>query len=605
MDRFEEAKLRVKEANDLVAWIESYLPLKPRGHRLLVALCPFHKESTPSFTVYADSQHYHCFGCGKSGDVFTFLMEREGLSFREAMERLADKAGIPLEGVFGSGAGERQKGPDPFQVLGEVRSFFQMTLQGADGEAARRYLAARGLEAAIEPWGLGCCPAVPGAVAAFAERRRLPLKVLEDAGVLRQNFVGRLIFPIEDERGRTVAFGARIVPGTVSAEKHGEFEPPKYVNSPESPFFSKRKLLFGLHRAKLAGNRRIVVMEGYTDVIASHLAAVTGAVATLGTAFTSEHARVVERYATDGLVLLFDGDRAGRQACERAMRELVNSRLVVRIALLTEAKDPGDFVVARPDEDPVVVDARRAQFRELLLHADDALTVWFRLLRQRLDLSQAANVEQVARECANLLALVDGEVRQQALLEQMARHLGMPAAALARQVRARPGARGNGAGADQNGQPVAAPPPPLTPGQRAEVELLACVVAAPQLAAEADAQSWSLAAVGELVALARDGVLLGRTTRAELLRYLFARVGERSDLQALLASAAARADGLTAPADYFASLQRGRQSLSARAEVRGTRQRLQAALAAGDRTTADELTRALVAQLRQERARAP
>ena len=312
MDRFEDTKLRVKEATDLVALIESYLPLKPRG-RTLVALCPFHAENSPSFTVFRESQHFHCFGCGKTGDAFTWLMERDGLTFKEAMEVLAERLGISLEGVWKGGGGPSRKGPDPYRALADVAAFFQQELGAADAAKARDYLAGRGLTAAIDDWQLGFHPRA-GVLAKFAHDRKLPRDVLEQAGLVkngRELFAGRVMFPIADERGRIVGFGGRLVPGMPMPSSSSDYTPPKYLNSPESPLFNKRRVLFGLHRAKQAGQRRIVVMEGYTDVIACHLAGFTGAVASLGTAFTADHARMIERYAIDGIVLMFDGDRVG------------------------------------------------------------------------------------------------------------------------------------------------------------------------------------------------------------------------------------------------------------------------------------------------------
>lgn len=446
MDRFEEAKLRIKEATDLVALVESYLPLRPRG-RDLVALCPFHAERSPSFTVSRTGQFFHCFGCGKNGDAFTWLMEREGLTFREAMEVLAERAGVSLEGVFQTGAPRGPKGPDPYLVLAEVAGFFQRCLGSDEGVLARAYLEQRGLSAAIVPWRLGVHPR-PGALGKFVADKKLPREILEHAGLLkngREPYAYRLMFPIEDERGRVVAFGGRIVPGAPGSDGDGDFKPPKYMNSTESPWFNKRRVLYGLSRAKAAGARKLLVTEGYTDVIACHLAGFHGAVASLGTAFTRDHARLVERYATEGLVLMFDGDRAGRQAAERALRELVNSRLAVRIAMVGDGvpgdgapgdgaaatgavlpKDPADLLAERPGDDPELVAVRREAFRELLEHAEDDLSVWFRLLRQRLDLNQAVNVELAARECAGILALCEEPVRRGAMRDAMARHLAMP-----------------------------------------------------------------------------------------------------------------------------------------------------------------------------------
>lgn len=622
MDRFDDTKQRVKDATDLVALLEGYLALRPRG-RTLVALCPFHQEKSPSFTVYPDSQHYHCYGCRKSGDVFTWMMDREGYSFREAFEVLADRAGISLEGVFRAGREER-RGPDPHQVLGEVRSFFQMQLQSAGGEVAREYLQSRGLSDAIDPFGLGYHPAESGALQAFAARRNLPRDVLDQAGLLKSGghepLAGRLIFPIEDERGRVVAFGGRILPG---APERGDRKPPKYLNSPESPFFSKRRLLFGLHRVKQAGTRRIVVVEGYTDVIACHLAGFTGAVATLGTAFTAEHARVLERYATEGVVLLFDADSAGDRAAQRALAELVDSQLQVCIALMGDAaagdggpvKDPGDALVARPGDDPDAVAARRVAFADLLAEAHDAVSVWFRLLRKRLDLTQAVHVEAAARECARLLEGVSQPLRQQALVQEMARHLAMPPDSLARLLRRsaapRPGSVPAAVAPDQGGSQAGAADGAAagtsagkpSPAQKADLELLVGVLASPERLLEWDGEAWEFPPVVELLAMSREGVQRGRTSRADLVRYLFTCCSERPDLGRVLAWAADRAGHVTDPAAFWTALHQGRQRAAAGLSARRTRQQLQEALARGDRDLADELTRRLVDEMRAGRPR--
>jgi DNA primase len=612
MDRFEEAKLRIKEATDLVALIESYLPLKPRG-RTLVALCPFHAESTPSFTVFRETQHFRCFGCGKTGDVFSWLMDRDGLTFREAMELLADRAGVVLEGVF-KGQKPAVRGPDPYQALSTVAAFFHRALGASVGAPARDYLASRGLAAAAEAWQLGFHP-VQGSLMRLARERNLPVEVLEHAGLLRNGreiFAGRLMFPIEDERGRVVGFGGRILPGVPGNEARGDYKPPKYLNSPESPFFLKRRVLYGLGRAKQAGQRRLVVMEGYTDVIACHLAGFTGAVASLGTAFTAEHARTVERYASDGLVLMFDGDRAGQQAAERAMRELVNSRVAVRIALMSDlasdgeaAKDPADVVLQRGDDDEADVASRRQRFGRLLDDAEDALAVWFRLLRRRLDLSQAVHVEAAARECAGMLDLVTEPVRQAALIEGMARHLAVPTPTLERLLqkvhkaeRARPQA--------EQARLEAERPRPLTMDERAEHELLACVLAQPTLLVDLDFEGEDAVddeTIATLLRWAVDGLALGRTAGADLFRYLFARAAELPDLQRVLADAHQRASRMPTPDEVFAGVLEGRRRYRGAATRRRLRLELQRAMAAGDTDAAATIQRQLLEGLRRDRPR--
>ncbi|HEB52829.1 MAG TPA: DNA primase [bacterium] len=618
MDRFEDAKLRIKEGNDLVALIEQYLPLRPRG-RTLVALCPFHAENSPSFTVFRETQHFRCFGCGKTGDVFTWLMERDGLTFREAMEQLAERAGVSLEGVFQKGRDERQAklARSAHEVLAAVADFFHRTLLTPEGRHARDYLQQRGLDDAIVPWTLGVHPHDGAALQRFAREQKLPPEVLEQAGLLkngREVFAGRLMFPIVDERGRTVAFGGRIVPGAPGSEPRpgSDYKPPKYLNSPESPFFSKRRVLYGLRAAKQAGERRLVVMEGYTDVIACHLAGFRGAVASLGTAFTAEHARTVERYADDGVVLMFDGDRAGRQAAERAHRELINSRLLVRIALVgdgdAEAKDPADVVLARPGEDEEAVVERRARFADTIDGAQDAMSVWFRLLRQRLDLTQAVNVEAAARECAVLLGQVEEPVRRAALTEEMARHLAVPAPALQRLMRTAPqrrAASAAGAADEAASSPgESAELPSLL--QRTELELLACVLARPELLAELDVEALALEVepIARLFEWAGEGLAIGRSSGADLFRYLFARAAEQPRLQALLAAAQERADKMKEADVVLHGIVAGRRRRQGEARRRALRERLRQAIAGGDQELAADLQRQMLEDLRRERPRA-
>ncbi len=619
MDRFEEAKLRVKESTDLVALIEQYQPLRPRG-RTLVALCPFHPENSPSFTVFRETQHFHCFGCGKSGDVFTWLIERDGLSFREAMETLAERAGISLEGVFQRGGSEQQgrKARTAYEALAQVADFFHRALLTPEGQLARDYLDGRSLSDAIVPWGLGYHPAGangPGrALQEFAREQKLPLDVLEQAGLLRNGreiYAGRLMFPIVDERGRTVAFGGRLVPGAPGSEQRpgSDYKPPKYLNSPESPFFSKRRVLYGLRAAKQAGERRLVVMEGYTDVIACHMSGFPGAVAALGTAFTAEHARIVERYADQGVVLMFDGDRAGKQAAERAHRELINSRLSVRVAMVTDgsedAKDPADVVLARPGEDEELVGERRARFADTIDGAEDAMTVWFRLMRQRLDLSQSVNVEKAARECAQLLEQVEQPVRQAALTDEMARHLSVPAPALKRLLRERPRAR---PAVEPDLDEQVLPDLPDAPSQPtkmelAEAQLLACVLRQPDLLVEIDLDDLGVPAISRLLEWAAEGQAIGRTAGPDLFRYLMSRSSDEPAMHSMLALAHSRSEKMKEPKEVLLGVLEGRRRVSSQSRLRQLREQLAAAMRAGDKQTAQDLQAQVLELMRRDRPR--
>lgn len=667
MDRFEEAKAKIKDAVDLVTLVERFLPLKRAG-RNMVGLCPFHAEKSPSFTVSPATQHYKCFGCGKAGDVFSFLMEREGLDFKTAFETLAERAGVSIDGVLkgGSGSEGRSTRTATVQTLAAVNTYFQASMQSAAGDATRAYLEARGLLGASESFGLGFHPP-PGGLAAFARSRKLPLDLLQAAGLLgrdgnREPFAGRLTFPIVDEGGRIVGFGGRVL---------ASGQEPKYLNSPESPHFNKRRLLFGLRQAKEAGTRRLIVVEGYTDVIACHLAGFTGAVATLGTSLTADHARLLLRWATDGVVLLFDGDRAGRQAAERALRELCNVELPVSIAFLPEGKDPADIISVGSSE--ADAEAGRQRLQAILTGADDPLVAWFKLLQQRHDLRDAIGATRAARESADLLSSVESPVRRDAMVRRMAAWFGGDEAALRRLIKVRGGASAapsaglpSGSvssapvhsrpgrpkwtprrGKDQPAAPLddsavaralggrEASSEPRRPSARggeheratgqsaadeadwappvigaalgdralldAEIDLLACVLARPDLHGRLAAVEFLDAAAAQVGAAlsvcARDAAM----TMEILAKHAFTRIATVSAPAAqALAAAVDRARHIREPEVAFTATDGRRRQYLARLEARRMRVELEHARVAGDGARVDDLTRRFYAQFRQQ-----
>ncbi|MBK8976736.1 MAG: DNA primase [Planctomycetes bacterium] len=598
---FETVKQRIKDAIDLVDLVQEDTPLTRRG-RTFVALCPFHKERTPSFTVYPDTQHYKCYGCGVSGDVLTFVMEREGVSFREAMEMLGERAGVSTEGVFGrgrGGAGSRQRAIH--EVLEQVRELFEATLHDERvGAQARSYLEQRGLLDAAREFGLGLHPA-PGRLAAFARQRKLPLEVLEQAGLLAgdgaEPMRGRLMFPIVDERGRPVGFGGRILPDPRIPK--GEDRRPKYRNSPESPFFNKRRLLYGLREVKRAGTRRIVVVEGYTDVIALHLAGFTGAVATLGTALTADHGRLLERYATEGVVLLFDGDAAGRRAADRAFRELVHTPLSVRIALLPDGIDPADLVAIEPTRTAAERDAGRERLAELIEAAEDAVAAWFRILRRDVDLTDDAQVQRVAAECGRILAGVDNRARAEALRAAMAARLGLSPAAI--EIPAAP--RRAAAAEPEPVRPTARRPVAPTKHEQADLDALACLLAAPELGERLRELPGETAAwLDRFLGWIEQGLAAGRRSRDVIVPWLFGRCEDDADARAVLAEAVDRSARIRDPRQVFAMVEAGRVRQAARQEARRMRALVQQALADGDAARADELTRKYQEVLRRSGA---
>ncbi|MGB3195104.1 MAG: DNA primase, partial [Phycisphaerae bacterium] len=300
----------VARANDIVEVVSSYFPLKRAGkdHK---ALCPFHPEKTPSFTVSRSKQIFKCFGCGRGGSVFNFVMLRENVTFPEAVRILAERAGIALRQQAGRG---KPQGPgrDVRKALEWATLFFEGNLRHPTlGEPARNYLAARGFnKQSLEVFHLGFAPAGWDNLLKAAQGENVPVRLLELTGLVvprddgsgcYDRFRGRLMFPITDALSRPIGFGGRSL---------GD-ETPKYLNSPETALVRKTESLSGLPqaRARIEQTRRAVVVEGYTDVVMANQVGVTNVVATLGTALTGEHVRVLRRYA-DEVVLVFDSDEA-------------------------------------------------------------------------------------------------------------------------------------------------------------------------------------------------------------------------------------------------------------------------------------------------------
>ncbi len=337
---------RIKNEVDIVDVISEYLPLKKRGKNF-VGLCPFHRERTPSFTVSPEKQMFYCFGCGKGGDVYAFLMEHDKLSFREALEVLSRRTGISLPRT--RPAGEEKRLP-LYKALEWAAGFYhRVLLEDACAGRARLYLEKRGFgRDAQRRFGLGYAPGGNTLLRA-AEGKGISVDVLKrvglvagDGGRVRDYFYGRILFPIRDVKGRVVGFGGRIV---------GEGEP-KYLNTPETELFSKGRLLFGLFEAKEHIRRRgyALLTEGYTDVMMSHLRGMEHAVAVLGTAVGEGHARLLKRYASR-VVMVFDGDDAGARAAERGVRFFLAEGMGVGLAVLPQGEDLCSILSARGEEE--------------------------------------------------------------------------------------------------------------------------------------------------------------------------------------------------------------------------------------------------------------
>jgi len=328
---------------DIVEVISGYIPLKKAG-RNFKANCPFHHEKTPSFMVSPEKQIYRCFGCGESGNAFKFLMRYERLDFLEAVEILARKAGVQLPQSKPQDYKTVGLATRLFQVNEIASSFFFSKLRSSQGDTARAYLLKRGLkEETIEFFKIGYAPAAWDGLISYFRSKGISLSLLEKAGLILtketggyyDRFRNRIIFPVVDIKERVMGFGARVLDNTL----------PKYINSPETPIYTKGRNLFGLWAAKDAIRQadRVVIVEGYLDCIVPFQFGVHNIVASLGTALTVEQVRLLKRY-TNNVVVVFDGDKAGELASLRSLEIFIEEGMDVGIVSLPSGFDPDSFV---------------------------------------------------------------------------------------------------------------------------------------------------------------------------------------------------------------------------------------------------------------------
>ena len=447
---------RVREATDIVALIGRRVSLRRVGSRH-VGLCPFHTEKTPSFNVNGADGFYHCFGCKASGDAITFLRETEHLDFSEAVEQLAAAANITLtyESAGAQRANQRRK--ELMDLLEAAARFYHERLMSSpDAGEARAYLRRRGYDRdTVVKWRLGYAPpqwdalcqhlGAPAAQVAAAGLAYAESSSNSDAGTASDFFRDRVMFPICDASGRVVSFAGRLLP------RSGEPPPggPKYKNTAGTAVYDKSKVLFGLHLAKQAARKaeRIVVCEGYTDVIGCELAGIAEAVATCGTALTQQHAQMLSRSAKR-IVLAFDADAAGQTAAERAHQWERELGLDIFVAALPPGADPGDLAGSDP---PAL---RRALAEPQPLHAFRAERIL-----QRAELDSPTGRDRAADEVAEVFAVYPADVLIDADLVPVAQLIPMSVADLRERVEA---ARGRSAGQAASAAPDAydIPPPP-------------------------------------------------------------------------------------------------------------------------------------------------
>ncbi len=436
MPRFSEQFVQqVAQATDIVDLISQYVALKRKGHEF-VGLCPFHDDKRPSMNVSPTKQIFKCFACGAGGGVFQFLILYDKMSFPEAVRTLAERANIPLPveaGAPSEPVGGLSKN-DLLRVTAAAQRFFQSSLQTPVGRSALEYARGRGLsDESIERFGLGFAPDSWDGLIQFARRQAIGETQLvtaglavrrEQSGGCYDRFRNRLIFPILDPTGGVIGFGGR----ALAAEERA-----KYLNSPETPLFDKSANLYALNWARetIVKDEQAVVVEGYLDVLLPHQAGLTNVVATLGTALTERHVRLLSRYARE-VVLLFDSDAAGQAAAERALEIFLAQQVNVRIAAVGEGKDPADFVLARGG------DALKA----LIAEAPDALQyAWTR--REEAYRQAGGNLADRRRIVDDFLRLITSsavygaidEIRRGQLAQHIAHMLNVPLGDLQAQMR--------------------------------------------------------------------------------------------------------------------------------------------------------------------------
>ncbi len=428
MGRISEDKIQeIRDRTDIVEVVSSYLPLKRSGVNNQ-GLCPFHQEKSPSFNVNSARQIFHCFGCGVGGNVFSFLMRMEGLSFPDAVRRLGEKVGIEVEEEAVSPAEVRRREErERLLRINEVAGgFYHQTLLEDDaGVAGRRYLRQRGYEGeTVRAFQLGFAPEGWESLAKHLAGKNFSSEDVQKAGLVRPGkqdrgdydlFRNRLLFPIHDLQGRMVAFGGRVLDDSL----------PKYINSPETAVYHKGQTLYGLYQARDAMRRsdEALVVEGYFDVLALHRAGFAGAVATCGTALTADHARLLKRYA-DKILLVFDEDAAGRQATFRAMDALLPVGLSVSVVPLPTGEDPDSLIKARGEEG----------FRNCLEAARPVLEVF---IEEQLRINDQS-VEGCARAAEQVLERIrrlPGDLERSLYLQRLATLTNLDVALLQSKVR--------------------------------------------------------------------------------------------------------------------------------------------------------------------------
>jgi DNA primase len=495
---------QIAAANDIVEVIGTYFPLKRAGSTFK-ALCPFHQEKTPSFTVSPSRQTFHCFGCGAGGSVFRFVMDYEHLDFPAAVKKLATRVGIPVIEERGSSTGEDDRQHETrramLQLHAEAAEWFHENLvKSKVGAPAREYLKGRGIDKRIaKNWQIGFAPESWDAFLNWALERGYQQRLLLESGLVTRRdesagedkgydrFRNRIMFPIHNDVGEVIAFSGRIL--------DKEAETAKYVNSPETPLFRKGRVLFGLHKTKrgLIEADCAIVCEGQLDLITLFEAGITNVVAPQGTAFTENQARILKRFVSE-VVLCFDADAAGQKAAERSLDALLQNNLVVRVAEMPAGEDPDSMVRTKG----------REEFEKQVAAARDFFDWWIERETSAADLDSLGAKMQVARKLAETIGRVQDPVMRGEVANRASARIGVPRTDFERLL-SKP-SRERFSTDDGEARPELVAPP------RHDIAML-CLLALRHEEARAFlvAQDWR-----EMLSLTPDAQILGRILESDL-----------------------------------------------------------------------------------------
>lgn len=517
---YSDVKEQIRQAIDIVDLVERYIPLRRQG-RGFVGLCPWHEDHRPSLQVNPQRQIFRCFVCDIGGDIFTFVMKMENVEFPEAVAMLAEMAGIPLPQSPGKPSSTSDQKRELYRVMTWAeQQYHQCLLQSSEAGAARKYLEERQIsQESMIRFRLGFSPLQPDWLLRKARRDQIDPKLLLTAGILTggqgrepiDRFRGRVLFSIHDSQGRTVGFGGRVLP------QMAESVQAKYINSPETPVFSKSRLLYGLDAARDAFRKTgtALVVEGYTDVIMAYQFGFQNAVAVLGTALGDSHLQVLQRFV-DRVVLVLDGDEAGRRRAAQVLELFVARQIDLRVLILPEDMDPCDFLLKYGT----------AGFQDMLdTRTVDALEHAFTVATASIDLDR--DIDGVTRAVDRLLSVIakaparlgehtaQQQAREWKILSRLSVLTRIDEAVLRRRLEELRRAK-RGRGAATTGPSSPASPSTLDGWHRTFLEFLVTVPSAPEKLKEAfQPEQIESPVAREIFQLTLDLLSLGKPTDFE------------------------------------------------------------------------------------------